>query len=125
MDARKFLAVGAVPAVMALGALGFTSHQSSTQPNTAAQTQTTAQQANVQQGNQNTPDKTQSAESKGPDTDNVQQGDQTSPDKPGQAEQKEASGPDKDSVQQGGGAQVQQGDQNAPDNQGSPAESGK
>ena len=123
MDTRKFLAVGAVPAVMALGALGFTSHQSSTQPNTATHTQTTAQQANVQQGNQNAPDKPALAENKGPDTDNVQQGDQTSPDKPGQAEQKEASGPDKDNVQQG--AQVQQGDQSAPDNQGGAAESGK
>ena len=113
MDTRKFLAVGAVPAVMALGALGLTSHQSSAQPNTAPQTQTTAQQA-----------KTQPAENKGTDTDNVQQGDQTSPDKPGQAEQKEADGPDKDNVQQGPGAQVQQGDQNAPDNQGGAAESG-
>ena len=108
MDSRKLLAVGAVPAVMALGALGFTSQQSSAQPNTASQTQTTVQQA-----------KAQPAENKGADTDNVQQGDQTSPDKPGQAEQKEASGPDKDNVQ------LQQGDQNAPDDQGGPAESGK
>lgn len=85
MDSRKLLAVGAVPAVMALGALGFTSHQSSAQPNSAAQTQTTAQQANVQQGNQNAPDKPALAENKGPDTDNVQfqQGNQNAPENQG------------------------------------------
>lgn len=102
MDKRKLLAVAAVPAVLAFGALGF------------------AQQGNAQQ-NSSATQTTQQAENTKADPDNIQQGDQTSPDKPGQAEEQEAKGPDRDNIQQGGGNQVEDG---KPDLPGAAAEDG-
>ncbi len=97
MDKRKLMAIAAVPAVLALGALGFTSQQGSAQHNAAAQTRMAQQAENTKA-----------------DPDNIQQGDQTSPDKPGQAEEQEAKGPDRDNVQQGGGNQVEDGKPDLP-----------
>ncbi len=97
MDGKKILAIAAVPAVMAIGALGFTSQQGTAQPNSAATQAQTVQQAATKS-----------------DPDNIQQGDQTSPDKPGQAGEQEAKGPDKDNVQQGAGNQVQDGKPDVP-----------
>jgi hypothetical protein len=103
MDRRRFLAVAAVPAVLAFGALGFAQQQGTAQQNTAALQMT------------------QQAENTKADPDNIQQGDQTSPDKPGQAEEQEARGLDRDKIQQGGGNQVEDG---KPDLPGAPAEDG-
>lgn len=103
MDKRKLLAVAAVPAVLAFGALGF------------AQQQGTAQQ------NSSATQMSQQAENTKADPDNIQHGDQTSPDKPGQAEEREAKGPDRDNIQQGGGNQVEDG---KPDLPGAAAEDG-
>lgn len=92
MDGKKILAIAAVPAVMAFGALGFASQQGTAQPNSSATQAQTAQAENTKA-----------------DPDNIQQGDQTSPDKPGQAEEQEARGPDRDNIQQGAGNQVEDG----------------
>lgn len=103
MDGRKLLAIAAVPAVMAFGALGFASQQGTAQPNGSA---TQAQPAQAQSSQQ--------AENTKADPDNIQQGDQTSPDKPGQAEEQEARGPDRDNIQQGAGNQVEDGKPDLP-----------
>ncbi len=71
MDKRQLLAVAAVPAVLAFGALGFTQQSNAQNANTAAS------QAQM----------TEQAENTRTDPDNIQQGDQTAPDKPGQAEE--------------------------------------
>jgi hypothetical protein len=96
------LAVAAVPAVLALGALGF------------GQQHGTAQQQGTAQQHGSAVQTTQQAENTKADPDNVQQGDQTSPDKPGGAEEREAKGPDRDNVQQGGGNQVEDGKPDLP-----------
>ena len=106
MEIKKILAVAAVPAVMAFGALGFAAQQGTAQPNGSA---TQAQAAQVQ-----TAQATAQAENTKADPDNIQQGDQTSPDKPGQAEEKEANGPDRDNIQQGAGNQVEDGKPDQP-----------
>lgn len=103
MDKRKLLAVAAVPAVLAFGALGF------------------ARQQGVAQQGGSAVQMAQQAENTKTDPDNIQHGDQTSPDKPGQAEEREARGPDRDSIQQGGGNQVEDG---KPDLPGTAAEDG-
>jgi len=80
VDIKKTLAVAAVPAVLVLGALGFTSQQGAAQQNgSAPQAQTAPATAPAQSAQQ--------AENTKADPDNIQQGDQTSPDKPGQPEE--------------------------------------
>lgn len=96
MDKRKLMAIAAVPAVLAFGALGFT-QQGNAQNNSASQAQMAQQAENTKA-----------------DPDNIQQGDQTSPDKPGQTEEQEAKGPDQDNIQQGGGNQVEDGKPDLP-----------
>lgn len=107
MDIKKTLAVAAVPAVLVLGALGFTSQQGAAQQNgSTPQALTAPATAEAQPAQQ--------AENTKADPDNIQQGDQTSPDKPGQAEEQEAKGPDRDNIQQGAGNQVEDGKPDVP-----------